>query len=444
MPAKYVLILRILAVSILFFRTDPATAVQGVRLGWEASPSPEVVGYNVYYGAGRGYYSKSVSGVTATELDIADLEEGLTYYFVVTAYNGSGEESGLSNEAFYTVAGLAPPDRAPYVLQILPDHALTLGWNPSRSTAVQGYYVRYGTQSGAYDTVLWVEDRTEIEIHGLAEGLTYFFVVTAVDHSGRESVPTPESAFSFPRLAPPKSAPTISPALFDQGVTLAWQPSPTGVAAGYKVYYGTLSGLYDNWFYVGDVGSVEIGGLAEGVTYFFAVSAYDSAGQESALSAEATYYSALTVAVAPQILLSLQQVSAAGFPNTFSITASGPVPASWVVEGSPDMKSWYTLATGAEPEVNVALVVTEKPSLFFRLTSWFSDINLEIQAPETNGFPNTLVVSTPYAVPWEWTVESSENMADWSPLVAGFYAPVKVAIVNSAAPAMFFRLKGNN
>ena len=59
--------------------------------------------------------------------------------------------------------------------------------------------------------------------------------------------------------------------------------------AGYKIYVGTASGTYSfpgSAFVIGKVMSYTISNLPKGQTYFFAISAYDSAGNESPLSAE--------------------------------------------------------------------------------------------------------------------------------------------------------------
>jgi hypothetical protein len=69
------------------------------------------------------------------------------------------------------------------------------------------------------------------------------------------------------------------------GIRISWQPSSGDDVAGYNVYYGTVSGDYDNMIDVGDVTTVDIGDL-ENDTYFFAVTAYNYAGEESAYSEE--------------------------------------------------------------------------------------------------------------------------------------------------------------
>ena len=68
-------------------------------------------------------------------------------------------------------------------------------------------------------------------------------------------------------------------------VQLRWDESTTH-ADGYKVYYGFSSEHYDVILDVGQALSVAISGLVDGLTYYFAVTAYDTSGHESALSNE--------------------------------------------------------------------------------------------------------------------------------------------------------------
>lgn len=68
-------------------------------------------------------------------------------------------------------------------------------------------------------------------------------------------------------------------------VLLRWDESTTD-ADGYKVYYGLSSEYYDVVLDVGNALSVAISGLVDGLTYYFAVTAYDTSGHESAFSNE--------------------------------------------------------------------------------------------------------------------------------------------------------------
>jgi PKD repeat protein len=70
-------------------------------------------------------------------------------------------------------------------------------------------------------------------------------------------------------------------------VRLGWEASTTPVD-GYQVYYGLSSGDYDVTLDVGNALSVAINGLVAGLTYYFAVTAYNRSGHESAFSDEVT------------------------------------------------------------------------------------------------------------------------------------------------------------
>ena len=89
------------------------------------------------------------------------------------------------------------------------------------------------------------------------------------------------------RPTPPSTPPPPSPSTGN--VTLTWTANGEPDLAGYKIYIGTASGTYDapgSAFVTGKVTSYTVSNLPKGQTYFFAISAYDSAGNESALSAE--------------------------------------------------------------------------------------------------------------------------------------------------------------
>lgn len=55
---------------------------------------------------------------------------------------------------------------------------------------------------------------------------------------------------------------------------------------GYKLYYGTSSGVYTISVDVGNVASSLVTGLTSGTTYYFVVTAYDTIGNESGYSTE--------------------------------------------------------------------------------------------------------------------------------------------------------------
>jgi len=72
-----------------------------VDLSWNLSTSPNITGYNVYRGTSyAGPYSKINSGglVASSLYTDSNVSSGYTYYYVVTAVDSSGAESGYSNK----------------------------------------------------------------------------------------------------------------------------------------------------------------------------------------------------------------------------------------------------------------------------------------------------------------------------------------------------------
>jgi hypothetical protein len=72
-------------------------------------------------------------------------------------------------------------------------------------------------------------------------------------------------------------------------ITLEWDPNPEPDIAGYKIYYGFGSRDYSEVVDVGNWTTCTIGDLESGVTYYFAVTAYNTSGYESGYSNEVSY-----------------------------------------------------------------------------------------------------------------------------------------------------------
>ncbi len=84
--------------------------------------------------------------------------------------------------------------------------------------------------------------------------------------------------------------------------TLSWDPPTTNAdgtpltdLAGYKIYYGTSSGNYSQTIDVSNVTTYQVNNLSEGLTYYFAATAYDTSNNESSYSNEVNK----TIAVPP-------------------------------------------------------------------------------------------------------------------------------------------------
>ena len=80
-----------------------------------------------------------------------------------------------------------------------------------------------------------------------------------------------------------------STSAFAMQVTLQWDPNTEPNLAGYKVYYGYSSRQYNTNVNVGKSTKAILSGLDDVKIYYFAVTAYDSNGNESKYSNEVSY-----------------------------------------------------------------------------------------------------------------------------------------------------------
>ena len=102
-----------------------------------------------------------------------------------------------------------------------------------------------------------------VNTSGLAAG-TYNATITVKVGKATKTVPVTMT------LSSPPSATTA---------TLAWNAVTDPSLSGYNVKVGTASGLYSRTITVGNVTSYTVDSLTNGTTYYFSVTAYNSAGE---------------------------------------------------------------------------------------------------------------------------------------------------------------------
>src|SRR5437899_1524200 len=82
---------------------------------------------------------------------------------------------------------------------------------------------------------------------------------------------------------------TMVPVLHAATVTATWNDNPESDIAGYRLKYGTQTGVYTTTLDVGNVTSTVVT-VSPGQTYFFVVQAYDTSGLSSSNSTEVSIF----------------------------------------------------------------------------------------------------------------------------------------------------------
>lgn len=104
-------------------------------------------------------------------------------------------------------------------------------------------------------------------------------------------------------------------------VRLAWDPNPETDLRTYRLYRGTAPNSYTSSTEVGLATTTDVSGLADGTTYYFALSAVNQAGLESNLSNEVSYQTPVDL---PPVVGDHNFTSAEDFSLNFTLEVADP------------------------------------------------------------------------------------------------------------------------
>ncbi len=247
-------------------------------------------GYSTYAGNRTlGQPDKVALNVKAASfgVDTPTFKAGIPGVTVSTPSGGT--TYGGSQDAFILKYGLPTPPSAP---QNLTSKAyvgyVSLTWNPpafNGFSSIAGYNVYRSTSSGGEVILTTLGNVTAYNDVGLRGGITYYYLVTALNDHGES--PTSNEASAKPTSVPSEPRSLIAtPSI--QTVQLNWTaPSSTGgsLIMGYNVYRGTASGGESLIASIGVSTTYVDNPLTGGVTYYYRVTAVNILG-ESAFSNE--------------------------------------------------------------------------------------------------------------------------------------------------------------
>ncbi len=163
---------------------------QGVSLDWTSVDNAE--GYKIKYGTSKGSYIKIIDVGNVHSFNVTGLSGGLTYYFVVIAYDIQ-TESQNSNEVNTIVL-----DAPTLNVSVGRDKNISLGWTSVNNA--EGYKIKYGTSENNKINIIDVGNTTNFVVAEVNNGTTYYFVVSA--YNGQVDGPTSNQRNATPQPPP--------------------------------------------------------------------------------------------------------------------------------------------------------------------------------------------------------------------------------------------------
>src|SRR6516165_2416296 len=242
-----------------------------VALSWSASSGAN--SYDEKRSTTSGGPYTTVASPTTTSYTDTGLTNGTTYYYVVTAVNTAGESSNSSQVSATPQPGIpAAPTNATATGG---NGQVALSW--SASSGATSYNVKRSTTSGGPYATVASPTTTSYTDTGLTNGTTYYYVVTAVNTAGESSNSSQVSATPQPGIP---AAPTNATATGGNGqVALSW--SASSGATSYNGKRSTTSGGPYATVASPTTTSYTDTGLTNGTTYYYVVTAVNTAGESS-------------------------------------------------------------------------------------------------------------------------------------------------------------------
>lgn len=206
---------------------------------------------------------------------------------------------------------------APGGLEVAAENgAITVTWLPNKEADIAGYKLDAGyliQDTGFQHRTFDIQHpESTHRITDLPDDVPVSISISAYSDSGEEGPKSQEitviSSLSVQDVTPPKPPENLTAISIDTALELTWNRNSEHDLAGYKVYYGTSSGNYDDSTTVGRVTKYRIEGLTNDVRLYIAVSSIDTSGNESERSEE--------VSAIPQLFPRPELPYQSGWPMT--------------------------------------------------------------------------------------------------------------------------------
>jgi len=186
-----------------------------LNIQWTANTEFDISGYYVYRSLVSGSSYVLVATTQINSFVDTGLTDGVTYYYVVSAFDVAGNEGLQSSEASGIPADATPPPAIPavYAEDLGIGGLVNVSWEPCLEPDVSGYKVYFDTLNfdditlATYHLGSPIDDPSATWCHvaGLTNDIQYYFGVTAIDKSSNENTSIVKTAIATPTdITPPE------------------------------------------------------------------------------------------------------------------------------------------------------------------------------------------------------------------------------------------------
>ena len=166
-----------------------------VQLSWYANVEADLLGYKVWKSTAVFSDTSEADLLTvssSTSWSDVSVEEGITYYYGITAFDNLGNESALSSVSSVFIPDVTAPKAPVLLFANSNDIGVELIWNKNQEADVVAYQLYASTNSTISEilneeSLQLIDTSYQYNITSLNEGVLYYFIITASDTAGNVS-----------------------------------------------------------------------------------------------------------------------------------------------------------------------------------------------------------------------------------------------------------------
>jgi phosphodiesterase/alkaline phosphatase D-like protein len=252
---------------------------------FEYGTTPSLGSTTTSISAGSGASAESVSA------SLSGLAPNTTYYYRLSATNGSGTVNGSEGTFTTGVAVQAPVVTTGSASSVTTSSATISGTVNDEGQATT-YHFEWGTSSTSYsnsttetlDGSGTIDDGVSADLTGLQAGTTYYYRIVATNPSG--TTDGAQGSFTTDALAAPAVSTGSATSVTTTSATIAGTVNAEGQSTTYHFDWGTSSSSYGNSTTVtsdgsgttNDAVSANLTGLQPNTTYYYRIVATNATG----------------------------------------------------------------------------------------------------------------------------------------------------------------------